>query len=269
VTAGAITDRPVAEVPNRPTGLLRLRAERLGIRSVLTAVERTAPFHPGPAAYPDGRTPETIVQGVGPGIFPGERLLAEVAVGPGAALVVRGQGATKVYPSPTGAAARSETRLVVAAGGALWWLPGELIPFRDALLRQETTARLAAGSRLALLDLLTRGRLAMGERDAFARLDLRLRVEREGRPLLIERALLEPRLRPLSGPGALGAFGCVGTLLLVGYDAPPPAPPPEPDDVWLGADGRDGWTLARALGPSADATRRALLGVLASVADAP
>ncbi|HYO29383.1 MAG TPA: hypothetical protein VER37_02280, partial [Thermomicrobiales bacterium] len=79
----------------RLTGLMRLRAERVGARSVLTRVERTAPFHPGPAHYQglDGRTPEIIVQGVGPGIFPGDRLLAEVAVGPGAALVVRGQGA--------------------------------------------------------------------------------------------------------------------------------------------------------------------------------
>jgi hypothetical protein len=39
--------------------------------------------------------------------------------------------------------------------------------------------------------------------------------------------------------------------------------------VWLGADGRDGWALVRALGLSADAMRRALLGALASVATKP
>jgi urease accessory protein len=250
---------------------MRLRAERVGARSVLTRVERTAPFHPGPAHYQglDGRTPEIIVQGVGPGIFPGDRLLAEVAVGPGAVLVVRGQGAAKAYPSPTGVEAWSETRLDVADGGALWWLPGELIPFRRATLRQETTVRLATGSRLALLDLLVPGRLAAGERDAYARLDLRLRVEREGRPLLIERALLDPCVRPLAGPGGFGGFGCAGTLVLVGYGAPSLASPSDTAGVWLGADGRDGWALVRALGPSADATRRALLAVLAAGAATP
>lgn len=261
---------PLTLHPEQPaTGRLRLRAEQIGARSVLTDVERTAPFHPGPAAYRDGRTPEVIIQGVGPGIFPGDRLRAEIVVGPAACLVVRGQGALKAYPSPSGALARSETRLDVAEGGALWWLPGELIPFRDAVMEQETSVRLAVGSRLALLDLVTRGRLAMGERDAFARLDLRLRIERDGCPLLIERALLEPRRRSLSDPGAFGAFGCVGTLLLVGYGERSLAPPPAEDGVWLGAAGDDRWTLVRALGPAADATRQALLAVLSAVAATP
>jgi hypothetical protein len=39
--------------------------------------------------------------------------------------------------------------------------------------------------------------------------------------------------------------------------------------VWLGADGRDGWALVRALGLSADAMRRVLLGALASVTAKP
>lgn len=229
---------------------------------------RSAPFHPSPAIYrgEDG-TAEVTIQAVGPGLFPGERLTAAVTVAAGASLVVRGQGATKLYPSPSGEPAVSTTRLEVAAGGRLRWLPGELIPFRDAVLVQETIADVAVGGRLALLELLTPGRVAMGERDAYRRLELRLRVERAGRPLLIERARLEPAVRPLASPGRQGGFGCAGTLVLVGFGEAArglgQGGPGEP--VWWGSGGDDDLTLVRLLGPSAQAVREVAEGLLGRV----
>lgn len=244
-----------------PTGRLRLRAARVGGRTGLVDVERTAPFHPGPPAYrgEDGAA-EVIVQHAGPGLFPGETLEATIEVDRGAALVVRGQGATKVYPSPSGAAAVSRSRLRVAAGAALRWLPGELIPFRDAVLRQETVVALAPGARLALLEILTPGRLAMGERDAYARLDLRLRIEVAGRPVLIERAVLEPAHRPLAAPARHGGFPCVGALYLAGFGLEEASAlgQSEPDDaVWWGsgATAAADVTVVRLLGPTAQAVR--------------
>ena len=219
-----------------------------------------------------------IVQQVGPGLFPGEMLDAEVAVDPGADLVVRGQGATKVYPSPGGAPAVSMTRLRVAAGASLAWLPGELIPFRDSVLRQETVVELEAGSRLALLEILTPGRLAMGERDAYARLDLRLRIAVAGRPVLIERAVLEPGRRPLAAAARHGGFACAGGLYLAGVDAGGESPAlgqSEPGAaVWWGSGTTAHGPVAvvRLLGPTAQAVRAqadALLRGLRAGAAAP
>ena len=201
-----------------PTGIFRLHAVRHGARTILAAVDRSAPFHPSPPSYraADGAA-EVTVQQAGPGLFPGETLRTEVAVEEGASLTVRGQGATKVYPSPGGAAAVSDTALRVAAGGSLVWLPGELIPFRGAVLKQATAVELAPGARLVLVELLTPGRVAMGERDAYVRLDLRLRIAVAGRPVLIERALLEPASRPPSVAGRHGGFGCAAALYLAGF----------------------------------------------------
>ncbi len=241
-----------------PTGHLLLRAAKLGGRTVLTEVGRSAPFHPSPAAYRGGGgAAEVVVQAVGPGLFPGERLRAEVEVGVGASLTVRGQGATKVYPSPGGGAAVSLTCLTVAAGGSLRWLPGELIPFRGAVLRQETEAVVEPGGRLALLDLLTPGRLAMGEREAYERLELRLRVTLGGRPLLTERARLEPGRRPLAVPGRHGGFGCAGLLVLVGYGAAARGlgESGRGEPVWWGSGGEGALAIVRLLGPTAQAVR--------------
>ncbi len=242
-----------------PTGALRLRAVRLGERTVLTEVARTAPFHPGPASHRAGDgSAEVIIQQAGPGIFPGERLETTIKVEPGASLTVRGQGATKLYPSPSGTLAEIRTMLHVGPGASLIYLPGELIPFRDARLRQETTVELTTGARFALAEIVTPGRLAMGERDAFVSLDLRLRIVVDGCPVLIERSLLEPHRRPLTVVGRHGEHSCAGSLYLAGWPAPlPPESAATDTSVWrCSGETADGsLTIVRLLGTTAHALK--------------
>ncbi|MFM9106860.1 MAG: urease accessory protein UreD [Chloroflexota bacterium] len=238
-----------------PTGAMRLRAARLGARTVLAEASRTAPFHPGPAHYHDpGGAAEVIVQEVGPGVFPGDRLRAEVIVEAGAALAVRGQGATRLYPAPPGAVAVISTSLRVAAGASLWWLPGDLLPYADASLEALTEVDLAPDARFLLLEIVTAGRAARGERDAYRRLDLRLRIDRGGEPLLRERALLDPAARP----PARGGYDCSALLVLAGFPPLDPAGLRVPDGL-AGMDSHGGLTVARAVGNSAFGLREALL----------
>jgi urease accessory protein len=252
-------------IASTPTGHLKLRAERLGGRTVLVAVERSAPFGLGAPSYRAGEgRAEVVVQDVGPGRFPGDELLVEIAVGAGADLTVRGQAATKLYPSPEGRPARSRTRLSVEAGGRLVYLPGELIPFRDAVYEGETTVEVAAGGGCALLEVLAPGRAAMGEQLAYRRLDLRLRARLGERLVLTERNLLEPGARSLSGPAGHGAFACAGSLTLIGGEAIAGAVLTAGNDpVWVGVGGRGGVTIGRVLGPTAQGVRVALEGAMA------
>jgi len=209
---------------------------------------------------------EVIVQGVGPGIFPGDDLRVELTAGAGANIVVRGQGATKLYPAPDAAGgAISRTTLRVATGGTLVYLPGELIPFRRAVYRGETAVEVAAGGQLALGEILTQGRVAMGERDAYTRLELRLRAEVGGRVVLLERGVLEPALRPLSAPGRHGGFGCVGSLYLFGDGWRTPDADTGIGPVRWGAGGGEGYVLVRLFGPTAQAVRRAIGEMLGAV----
>jgi len=97
----------------------------------------------------------------------------------------------------------------------------------------------------------------MGERDAYRRLDLRLRIDQAGRPLLIERARLQPARHPLAVPGRHGRFDCVGTLVLVGFTGAARDLGPAGTDakVWWGSGGDGEMTLVRLLGPSAQTVR--------------
>jgi urease accessory protein len=246
-------------------GRLRLRATSRGDRTVLADAYRTAPFHPGPLHYRDGRA-ELILQDVSPGIFPEDRLEVDIAVDDGATLSVSNQGATKIYPSPSAAHAETQVSLSVAGGGVLWWLPGALIPFRDARYLARTTVRVTNGSRFALIEVITPGRLAMGECDLYSRLDLRLRIESAGTPVLIERTLLDPAERPLTMAGSRGRFACFGSLIMIGYPVPSRAECTD-QNVWLGADG--GYDLAIVRGVSlAAAPLQSALRALLHQADA-
>jgi urease accessory protein len=204
---------------------------------------------------------ELIVQSVGPGVFPGETLESTVKVGSSAELAIVGQGATKIYPSPSGTPATSLTVLGVCDGGALWWLPGELIPFQSARYEARTRVTLEQGARLALWEIITPGRMAMGENHVYSRLDLRLRLEVAGKVTLIERAILDPAEHPANRLGAQGRFPCAGSLVLFGYAL-------TADlgcfsaDVWLGADTRDGLTVVRGLAHAAMPLRDAFFSIL-------
>ena len=213
------SSNPLPADARSQTGHLHIVASAHRGRTVLTTVERSAPYVVGPPSYRAGRaTAQVIIQQASPGLLPGDNHDLSLTVGAGARLVVRGQGATKLYPCPSGACARIRTTIRVEEGGELMFLPGELIPFRDAALRQDTHADIAAGGRLTLSEIVTLGRVAMGERDAYRELDLRLRITVGGRLALVERAHLEPRLRPLSKPGRHGPSTVSGVLYRVGIE---------------------------------------------------
>lgn len=248
------------------TGILRLRAERLGPRTVLTEVFRSVPFHLGAPSYRRGDgTAEVIVQHVGPGLFPNDCLLTEITVGAGARLILRGQSATKLYPCPPDQLAGVTIRIAVEPGGWLAWLPGPLIPFRDAALCQDLAANLAPDARLILSEIITPGRIAMGERAAYRWLDIRTRVTVGGRPVLTERALLDPHRRPLTSPARQAHFDCAGSLSLFGFDHPDLAPGEHHPNLWWRSGGTTTLTIARYLGSTTQAITDAQDAVLATV----
>ena len=101
----------------------------------------------------------------------------------------------------------------------------------------------------------------MGKCDLYTRLDLRLQIDVAGRPVLIERAVLDPLERPRTFAGQGEAFRCSGTLILVGY----PLPQVEIgsfDDVWLSADEGPDFAIVRGVSRSVESLRDALLAFL-------
>ncbi|HEX5748127.1 MAG TPA: urease accessory protein UreD [Archangium sp.] len=203
---------PPLEVPRtRRAGSARLAFERVGNRTVVrTALAHSplrllTPRNHGHAAW-------VYTSSLGGGLVDGDHLTVDLDVAEGAAALVSSQGSTRVYRSPRGC--RSELSARVAPGALLAWVPDPTMCFAGARYTQRQDIQLAPGASLILMELLTAGRSAAGERWAFTHYTSSLRVHREGRALIDERWLLDPAHGVL--PERLGRFDALGTVVLVG-----------------------------------------------------
>src|SRR6185369_16769344 len=184
-----------------------------GERTVLRENRHRGPLRVQKALYPEG---EAVCQAIllhpPSGIAGGDQLRIAAEIGAGAQAQLTTPGAGKWYRSG-GAQATQRIDLTVAAGATLEWLPQETIVFDGAEARMATRVQLAADARYLGWDILCLGRAAAGERFENGRLDLSYRIERDQKPLWIERGSLAGNDPMLSSPaGWAGATVC-GTLL--------------------------------------------------------
>jgi urease accessory protein len=154
--------------------------------------------------------------------------------------------------------AKSAVTLTAGDETTLIYLPGEIIPYRTAVFEQSTIVEAAESSRVAIVEVLTPGRLASNERYAFSRLDLKTRVHVNGRLLLQDRALLEPGSKRLTSRGRAADYSVTASLILIGKRWTLPQAHPE-GDVVSAAGQSDGYILVRILGPTAQQVNRLVI----------
>ncbi|MEK7244854.1 MAG: urease accessory protein UreD, partial [Pseudomonadota bacterium] len=111
----------------------------------------------------DPAIPVAVLVTTSGGLVGGDRLAIAATVGDGAAAIVTGQAAEKVYRS-IGPDCRVDVDLTVGAGAWMEWLPHETILFEGARLRRRIVADVAPRGRLMAAELLVFGRTARGER---------------------------------------------------------------------------------------------------------
>lgn len=241
--AGSPSDPPAPErvtaaVPPAE-GRVSLAFAHHGGTTRLAELYQQAPLRalfPKPAR---GDLPVAVIANVGGGLVAGDVSSVAVRVGAGAAAIVTGQAAEKVYRS-TGADCRLETRLTVEAGGWLEWCPQETILFDQARLRRSLTLDIAAGARAALGEMLVLGRLAAGERTRAGFLHDRIEIRRAGELVWLDNLRLDGDLAAvIDHPAGLGRARALATFVYAADDA----------ERWLEA--------ARGLLPAADGRLRA------------
>jgi len=192
---------------------LHLAFTRQEARTVLRENRHYGPLRVQKALYPEGDTVcQAIVLHPPSGIAGGDHLAIKVMVDRDAHAQLTTPGAGKWYRSG-GADASQQVTLNVGPGATLEWLPQESIVFDGAVARMETRVSLAADSRYLGWDILCLGRAAAGERFEHGRFDLYCRIDRDGKPLWIERGGVAGNDDMLASPaGWAGATVC-GTLL--------------------------------------------------------
>ncbi len=139
------------------------------------------------------------------GLLQNDEQRISIAVGPGAKAHATTQSATKVYSMPRGSASQW-LDLTVADGGYLEYLPDPVIPFRLANLTQSTNLTVSSRGVVIFQEVITPGRVAMGEAFDYTRLAYRLALARpDGHPIYREAFELTPATVRQMGLGVLGA----------------------------------------------------------------
>ena len=193
---------------------LRAAFLRHGSRTALDRVYEAGALR---LRQPRGAACEAILVNTGGGIVGGDRLTLDVALGVDTEVTVTNVAAEKVYGAAETAAATStiDTRLQIAAGATLDWLPQETILFDGARLDRRFDIEMAADARLVASELLIFGRLARGETAITGTSRDRWRVRRDGRLVFADESRIDGAIgarldRPAIGGGARSA-----ALLLV------------------------------------------------------
>lgn len=150
---------------------------------------------------------------LGDGAFGGETHRTTVVAAAGARLLVRGVAAT---PLRGPGSSRIATHLVVRPGAQLLYIPGALIPQRDADHTSLLRASIGAGGSLVAVSVVTPGRVGMGESGRFARLRLRTSVYLDDRALLFDDATVSGGQPAFHSPAIFGGAGAVLTIVAAG-----------------------------------------------------
>jgi urease accessory protein len=158
-------------------------------------------------------TPDGLrLVGTAAGPVGGDRLRLDLRVAEGGSLTVRGVAASLVHPGPAGEPSSLDIEVDVGAGATLRWLAMPTVLIRGCDHTVTTTIRLGVGARLLWRDEVVLGR----EHEPTGSLRQRLRIDRDGRPLLRNELTVGPRWPGSLGPAGIDGARAVGTVVAVG-----------------------------------------------------
>jgi urease accessory protein len=214
---------------------------------------------------------EAVMVNTAGGMTGGDRFDIDIAVEPGAQLVMTTAAAEKIYRS-LGPDTEINVRLDVGAGGALAWLPQETILFDRVRLRRSIAVDLAPDASLLLAEGIVFGRSAMGETLAHGHFFDRWRVRRGGSLVFAESLRLEDAIAERLAQRAVAGGGvAVASVLQIPGDEAAAAAIVARDDFAgeVGVSTWNGVALARLVAPDGAALHRDLIAVLTAFGNMP
>ena len=171
--------------------------------------------------YPEGRHGCCHVYLLHPpgGLVSGDELRIEASVGEGAHVLLTTPAAAKLYKADShGVAWGQHTRLQVAQNGILEYLPQETIAFDGSRGKQSTTIELETGAKCIGWEILALGRPASNLPFVSGHLEQSFRLQMNGRPLWLERQLMDPAHPRFKGHWGQGGATVQATLWVVGLE---------------------------------------------------
>jgi urease accessory protein len=208
----------ISAIPERPPvrqgrGSLEVQVVA-GLSTIVSAqnsnpLKLLTPISRGPSVW-------ACLGSLGGGFVAGDEIDFSLTLGPQSRCFLGTQASTKIYRSPEGRLCSYHLRATVGEDALLVAAPDPIQAFSGSCYQQTQEFFLESGSGLILVDWLTSGRAARGERWSFSSFHSRNEVYLEGKRIILDSLLLSPEDGPLDGPYRLGRFNALAMVLLIG-----------------------------------------------------
>ncbi|MBL9138858.1 MAG: urease accessory protein UreD [Verrucomicrobiales bacterium] len=215
---GDTSKRPLSG--GRPQGLIEHPAARLEVsmvdgQSAITSIYATNPLKLL-APVSRGTSVWAYTSSFGGGMVSGDQTALDVRLHPGVRCFLGTQSSTKVYRNPEGRPTGHRVWAGVGADSLLVVAPDPIQAFAGSVWRQRQNFFLAPDANLVVVDWLSSGRQARGERWAFTRFESWNEIHVGTRPWMMDGLVLDPRDGALTEPFRLGRFDCLALVAVVG-----------------------------------------------------
>ncbi|MFQ5780660.1 MAG: urease accessory protein UreD [Nitrospiria bacterium] len=195
-------------------GLLDVRFERKGERTIAREVRQRAPLKVLRSLYPEGDSPSHLyILNASGGVLAGDRMEVSLHLEERAEVVVTMPAAARIHPMPSGDA-RQKLRFYLGRGSVLEYIPEPLLPFSGAAFLQEIEIFLEEWATLFWTDILGPGRFARGESFAYRLYENRMKISDRAGLVSQESFRLIPREAPINILGVMEGYSHMGSLYL-------------------------------------------------------
>lgn len=197
------------------------RSDNAGQVTRLTRCRHQGPLRVQRPFYPEGRDGCCHVYLLHPpgGLVSGDALSIQAHTAPGAHALLTTPAAAKLYKADSNGVAWSQhAHLRVAKDSILEYLPQETLAFDGSRGEQTTTIVLATGARCLGWEILALGRPASNLPFVSGHLQQRFSLSMDGKPLWLERQILDPANRRFNGKWGQGGATVQATLWVVGLE---------------------------------------------------
>jgi len=196
---------------------LELQKNNMG-KTVITKQFFQIPLQIQRALYLEKSLPEMaylFVVSPSGGILQGDRYRIDVLLKNKAIAHITTQGATRVYSMDSNSASQI-VNITVDQNCYLEYIPDQIIPYQNSRYYQKVNLKVHENSTLIYSEILTPGRVAMGESFEYDICYLRTLCKNQDKKIrFLENTKIEPKKQRLKDFGILGEYNTVGTVYVL------------------------------------------------------
>lgn len=189
-------------------------------KTILDDIYFTAPFKVSPAFYKEDNSIKVIVMSASAGIMAGDIQEYNITVNDNTNIEVTSQSYEKIHKMEDGDSYR-ECNITVGSNSLLKYKPLPTIPFKDSAFNSNMNITLKdKSSRLILIDIISCGRVACGERFEFKYYKSYTEVKCHDKLVYVDNTIYNPSIIDLNNFGMFEGYSHLANMLICNFDDP-------------------------------------------------